>query len=204
MSDTKDHIRNNAEDLFVKYGIRSVTMDDIARHLGISKKTIYRQYEDKTAIIADIMECTICNNKSNCHHTRGVAENAVHEGILMIDFVMNVFKKLNPGVLFDLKKYYPRIYEKYLQHKEDFLLQTTIDHLNRGIQEGLFREDLDVQTIARLRVESIEMMFQREVVQQLNKPLTEIQLEILKHYLYGVVNAKGLKLLTKYLNKLKV
>ena len=107
-------------------------------------------------------------------------------------------------MLFDLKKYYPRIYEKYLQHKEDFLLQTTIDHLNRGIQEGLFREDLDVQTIARLRVESIEMMFQREVVQQLNKPMTEIQLEILKHYLYGVVNAKGLKLLTKYLNKLKV
>lgn len=204
MSDTKDHIRNNAENLFVKYGIRSVTMDDLARHLGISKKTIYRQYEDKTAIIADIMECTICNNKSNCQHTRGVAENAVHEGILMIDFVMNVFKKLNPGVLFDLKKYYPRIYEKYLQHKEDFLLQTTIDHLNRGIQEGLFREDLDVQTIARLRVESIEMMFQREVVQQLNKPMTEIQLEILKHYLYGVVNAKGLKLLTKYLNKLKV
>jgi hypothetical protein len=203
MIEQKEYIRNQSELLFTKYGIRSVTMDDIAAQLGISKKTIYRIYKDKNALIEDVIECKVCANQESCTHTKIVSENAVHEGILMLDYIVEMLKSMNSGFLFDLKKYHPKAFTVFLRHKEEFMFKSVYEHLKRGIEEGLFREELNIPVIARMRVESVIMMFNPDVQESVACTVPEIQKETIIHYLYGVVNAKGYKLLTRYLKKSK-
>lgn len=196
--DTKQRIKQAATELVMQYGIRSVSMDDIATNLGISKKTIYLYFKDKDELVDEIVDDIIVNNRYECNADRGRAENAIHEIFLVMDMMAEMFTAMNPGILFDMQKYHPATYRKFLKHKNEFLYNVCRENLERGKQEELYRPDLAVDILCRYRVETMFISFNPDFHQSLKYNLAKIEEEIIIHFLFGLVSIKGYKLVMKY------
>ncbi len=195
---TGDRIKYTAHDLFMQFGLKSVSMDDIATKLGISKKTIYQFYADKDALVDDVIKSVLDHSETCCNRDTTASENAVHEVFLAMDFIMEVFRSMNPSLLFDMQKYYPTAYQRFAKHKNDYLFGVIKQNLKRGIEEELYREDLKVDVIARFRVESMMLPFNPEFHTKVKQSLATIEQEITLHFLFGMVSPKGYKLAVKY------
>ena len=195
---TGDRIKQKAHDLFMQFGLKSVSMDDIANSLGISKKTIYQSYADKDALVDEVIKSLLQHSETCCERDTTAAENAVHEIFLAMDFIMEAFRSMNPSLLFDMQKYYPAAYQKFSKHKNDYLFGVIKKNLERGIKEELYRDDLKVEVLARFRVESMMLPFNPEFHTKVKLNLAAIEQEITLHFLFGMVSPKGYKLATKY------
>ena len=198
ITDTSERIRQKAHDLFMQYGLRSVSMDDIANALGISKKTIYLYYADKDKLIDEVVTAIIQYNQSCCEVDRKRSDNAIHEIFLAMEFMMEIFLSMNNSLLYDMQKYHPGAFEKFARHKDDYLYSVMKENLVRGIQEELYRPDIKIEILARFRVESITLPFNPEFYSKLKSNLADIEEEILLNFLFGVVSQKGYKLTLKY------
>ena len=110
--DTGTRIQQKAHGLFMQYGLRSVSMDDIAGHLGISKKTIYQYYADKDDLIAAVVNEELQRNELGCEADRKASDNAIHEVFLAMDMVVEMFRTMNPSLLYDMQKYHPAAFRK--------------------------------------------------------------------------------------------
>ncbi len=201
INDTAERIKQKAHLLFMQYGLRSVSMDDIANGLGISKKTIYNFYADKDALVDDIISAELQRDELICHRDCMTAENAIHEIFLAIDFVVEMFKGMNPSVIFDLQKYHPTSYLRFAKHKDEFLFNVIKSNLKRGMEEELYRPNLNINILARYRVETIMLPFNPDFHSKLKENLGKIEEEIAFNFLYGLVTPKGYKLATKYQEK---
>ena len=199
--DVKERILVKAHELFNRYGIRSVSMDDIAAQLGMSKKTLYQYYADKEELVSGVFLQIIEGNKSRCLSDKKLADNAVHEVFLAFDMVQEMFSKMNPVVIFDLQKYHPAVYSKVHEHKHGFLYQMIRMNLERGMKEELFREELDIDVLTRYRIESIFLPFNSEVFPNNRTHLVHIEHQITEHFLFGLTTSKGQKLIMKYKNQ---
>ncbi|RYG50249.1 MAG: TetR/AcrR family transcriptional regulator [Chitinophagaceae bacterium] len=195
---TRDRIKKAAHDLVMRYGIRSVSMDDFASNLGMSKKTIYQYYKDKDELVDAVISDIINRNKEICVCDRQESRDAIHELFLALDMMSVVMESLNPVVMFDMQKYHPACFGKFLKHKDEYLYNVVKQNLIRGISEDLYRTDLNVELMARFRVDSILIPFNPGFTQNVKMGLDEAHKELLIHYLYGIVNPKGYKLIQKY------
>ena len=194
----KERIQQKAEELFKRYGIRSVTMDDIAGQLGISKKTIYQFYSDKDALVKDIFKGITDENKKKCTEFRSIAENAIHEQLLSSDAAQEIFINMNSSVLFDLNRFHPAVFAEFEKFKKQFLFNTIKENIQRGIKEGLFRKHIDVNIITWLRLEMISGIFHNEeVITGKTKP-HRFEDEMKDFFLHGICTEKGLNLISKY------
>ena len=202
--EVKDRIRLKAEELFRKLGIRSVTMDEIAGQLGISKKTIYLYYADKDEIVDAVISDTINNSQGLCDVHRSASLNAIHEVFLMMEMIKEMFQDMNPSILHDLERSHPRSFQKFLQHKYKYIYQVMMDNLERGIREALYRSELKIDIIAKLRLETMMLSFNQEVFPKAKYNLLEVEQQIIDHYLYGIASMKGYKLILKYQQDKKV
>jgi TetR/AcrR family transcriptional regulator, cholesterol catabolism regulator len=201
VNEISERIKQKAHGLFMQYGLRSVSMDDIATGLGMSKKTIYQFFADKDALVDDVMASVFENDMICCERDRAKSENAVHEIFLAIDFIVEMFKSMNPSVLFDLQKFHPTSFARFVKHKDEYLFNMIKNNLKRGIEEELYRADLKVDILSRFRVESMMMPFNPEFQQKTGKNLALIEEEITLHFLYGLVSPKGYKMTIKYQEK---
>jgi AcrR family transcriptional regulator len=197
-TDIKERIRQRAHDLVMQYGIRSVSMDDIANSLGISKKTIYQYYADKDELIEEIVIVILDCNQEQCNMDTGQAKDAIHEIFLARDMMAEMFRKMNPSLLFDMQKYHPAAYDRFQKHKNEFLYNVIRSNLQRGISEELYRDDLKVELVARFRVDSMLLPFVPEFQSHTRFTLAEMQEEVLDLFLYGLVTLKGHKMIAKY------
>jgi AcrR family transcriptional regulator len=196
--DTGERIRQKAHDLFMQYNLRSVSMDDIANGLGISKKTIYQYYADKDELVNEVVGKIIEHNQSVCDFDRSSADNAIHELFMAMDLVEEIFRSMNPSLMFDMQKYYPTAFQKFLKHKNDYLYGVIRGNIVRGIREELYRPEVKVDVLARYRVESIVLPFHPDFHSKVKQSLAEIEEELTYHYLFGLVSQKGYKLTLKY------
>jgi AcrR family transcriptional regulator len=194
----KERILLKAHELFNRFGVRSVSMDDISSSLGISKKTVYQYYADKEELVRAVFEVVLEGNKARCCSDIENSENALHEIFLALDMMQEMFSKMNPVVLFDLQKYHPDVYQKFHQHKNGFLFEVIRNNLEKGIREELYRDDLDVDVIARFRIESIFIPFNSDVFPNNRTHLVHIEQQLADLFLCGIVTARGLKLFQKY------
>ncbi len=202
-SDKKQRIRNAAHDLVMQYSIRSVSMDDIAANLGMSKKTIYQYFKDKDELVEAVVDDVIDTNQCICNTDREKADNAVHEIFLVMDMMVEMFKTMNPSILFDMQKYHQAAFMKFQKHRNEYLYNVCRQNLERGIREELFRPEINVEIMARYRVETMLTAFNPEFQRYLKKSLLEIEEEIIIHYLFGLVTLKGYKLVLKYMEQKK-
>lgn len=194
----QERIVIKAHELFMRYGIRSVSMDEVANHLGMSKKTIYQFFADKDALVEGVIDMEIKRNQKECSLQSSLCENPVHEVFLAVDMVMDILSKVNPNVLFDLEKYHPQAFKKHNEFKHKFLYNVIRSNIEKGIEEGLYREDVNADILARFRLASTFLIFNQELFPMGKHNPTSILTEITDNFLYGLVTPKGMKLIQKY------
>ena len=194
----QDRIRHKADELFRRYGIRSVTMDEIAAQLGMSKKTIYQYYTDKDQLVDAVAVDEIQFSQECCMRDTAASENAIDEIFKVMEFVEEMFRNMNPSMLHDLEKYHPGGYRKFLEHKNKFLYEMVKKNIERGIKEELYRPEIDIEIMARYRLESMMLAFNSDLFPTSKFNFVKLQQEILEHFLYGLATLKGYKLILKY------
>ena len=191
-------IKQKAHELFMQYGLRSVSMDDIATSLGISKKTIYQYFADKDELVDAVVDVEFRKNETICEYDRSNSKNAVHEIFMAMDMVVEMFSSMNPSLVFDMQKYYPKAFQKFHKHKNDYLYNVIRDNIIRGISEELYRPELNIDIISRFRVESIIIPFNPEFFSKMKYNLAQIEEEFIIHFLFGMASLKGYKMIVKY------
>lgn len=197
----RERILDKAQELFFRYGVKSVTMDDIARELGISKKTIYQHFEDKNAMVFAGVEHHFECDRTLAEQMQIEAPDPIAEVVMASEMMRQTMSGMNPTAIFDIKKYYPKAWDLFSKYKKEFILELVKKNLRKGVDMGLYRPSVNVEVIARLRLEQIEMGLDPYLfpLGQFN-PL-DTQLELLDHFLRGIVTPQGLNLYEIYLEK---
>jgi len=200
--ETKNRIKAAAHDLVMKYGVRTVSMDDIAASVGMSKKTLYQYYQDKDELVKAVINDVLEDNKCSCDEFVNRAENAIHEVFLTMEMMVETFTEMNPSILFELQKYHPSAYQTFAKFKGEFIYQSIKANIERGKKEELYREDINVEILSRYRMEAVFIPFNPEFQRSLNKfTLMEIEEQVILNFLFGMVSQKGYKMAIKYLEQ---
>ncbi len=194
----KEHIIAEADKLFCQYGIKSVTMDDIAKHLGMSKKTIYQSFKDKNSLVVDMMsqkmEGQICVMDETFSHS----EDAVHEVFSAVTHMQEMLSNMNPALFYDLQKYHPQAWQFYKIFREEKLYKVIFENLVRGVQEGYYRKEINLEILTWMRIGQIDTVFSQATYPANKYHIAQIMTEITDHFLYGICTIKGHKLTNKY------
>lgn len=195
--DVKTKIIKGAETLFMKYGVRSISMDDIARHLSVSKKTLYQHFEDKEDIVTVACQSHIELMMSEFEKIRINAKDAIDELAKISTFLKRNSEELNPALLFDLQKYHPKAWSVWINHKHKFVHDSVVRNLKQGIAEGYFRPEIDLFVIAAMRLELVQLPFDDRVFPPSRFNLAEVQMQVFEHFVHGLLTDKGRKLYQK-------
>lgn len=194
----RDRIKNKADELFRRYGIKSVTMDDIASQLGVSKKTIYQSFSDKSELVDEVIVNLITENQACCRQDRAKAGNAIEEVYMAMRMIRAMFENMNPTIVIDIERNHPLTYQKFQKHKYEFLKKVVHDNMERGKQEGLYRAEIDVEVLSIVRLETMMMPFNEALFPRNKFSLFYLQQQLIEHFLFGLVTQKGYKLILKY------
>jgi len=194
----KDRIQIKAHEFFLQYGIRSVSMDDIAAQLGISKKTLYQYYTDKDELVDAVLQYEIEHGQQDCQQCFQQSKDAVDEIFLTMERIVEQFRNMNPMVLYDLQKFHFKAFQKFLKYKNGFLQDVIRKNIERGIKEELYRPEINADILSKFRLESMMIVFNMNVFPPRKYNMAEVTLEIIEHYLYGLATLKGHKLILKY------
>jgi AcrR family transcriptional regulator len=197
----RDRIKQKTDELFRSYGIKSVTMDEIATRLGVSKKTIYHSFADKDQLVDEVIGDLIIHTQNCCNKDKAKATDAIHEMFLAMEMVQQMFENMNPVILYDIERNHPATFQKFLQHKNKFLLQVIKENIERGKKEELYRPDINTDVIARVRLETMMLPFNQEIFPKNKFNLVDLERKLIEHFLFGVATMKGHKLILKYQQK---
>ena len=199
----KQHIVEGAQELFWTYGLRSVTMDDIANKLAMSKKTVYQYIQDKAELVFLCAEHQLENEFCNKNEVSQHAENAIVEVLKIMEYNRKFFLNFHPSLILDLQRSYPKAWKMFLRHKEEKIIKGIQENMERGIKEGLYRADIEPEVIARMRMAQVEAIFNPQVFSQKSHNIGEVQFQVFKHFLYGLVTLEGHKILTEAITKIE-
>ena len=194
----RNRISEAAFSLFCLKGVKSVSMDDIAQHLSMSKKTIYKWYSNKDEIIYASTRNYLQVVESDYEGCLATAKNAVEELFHVMGMTRRILSGMHPSVFYDLQKYHASSWKLWQDHKNKYMLGKIKQNLLRGIEEGLFRKDLEVEVIARLRLAQIEVIFDNRVFPPHEFNLQQVQLAALEHFMLGIATLKGHKLINAH------
>lgn len=191
MEDKVLHILEQVTRLYQRYGIKSVTMDDVASHLCISKKTLYEYFSDKEDLVRQVLSlahtqhCKIIDEIEN----RGL--NAIEELFEVYKMINTMFRDYNPSMDYDVKKYYPSLYVEVKATWRKKMFEAAYNNTIKGIQEGLYRAEIDAAIIAKMHVARTESLFDSDLFTM--EELTSFKLfhEGFVYHLYGILNHDG-------------
>jgi TetR/AcrR family transcriptional regulator, cholesterol catabolism regulator len=201
--ENKEKILKGAMELFMKYGVRSVSMDDIARHLAMSKKTIYQYFADKEDVISIAAQKHFDKSRLEFDEITEASKNAIDELVKISGCLKKEMGEINPSLLFDLHKYHPKAWNLWLDHKNKYIRESVVRNLRQGIEEGHFRPDINADVIATLRLEQVQIAFDDRIFSHDKFNIVLVQAQIFDHFVYGLVTEKGRKLFEKYKQELR-
>ena len=194
----REKILAEAEKLLWKFGVKSVTMDDIARQAGISKKTIYQHFADKDDVVLQVMQSHLEQDQKDIVCMAIESVDPIHELLRMSEIMRKKNHEVNPSTLIDIQRHYPKAWNVFLQFKEKYIITSITENLQTGIRQGLYRSDLDVEVLARLRIESIQLGFDDRVFPNALTNMLAIQEQLLHHFIRGILTEKGFALYNQY------
>lgn len=195
---TKNRILKGAEELFFKYGIKSITMDDISKHLAISKKTIYQYFDDKNQVVETLMKERMRLNECEVEQIAKESDNVIMEVFGLMKHLSAMFSQMNPNLFYDLQKYHPDSWKLFKEFKEECVERMVENSIKKGIKDGLVRSDINPKIIARMRMEMVEIGFNPQIFPPDKFKMLDVQLASLDHFLHGICTIKGHKLINKY------
>jgi AcrR family transcriptional regulator len=175
-------------------------MDDIARHLGMSKKTIYQFFKDKNELVIALVKRKLQEDEDQVSEIISKSGNVIEEMINMMKCSEEIFSRINPIVIYEMQKYHPEAWKHFQNFKSGVLVQTLEDLLNKGIKQGYIRPEIDVKILAKLRVNQVELGFNTSIFPVAEFNVWKVQQQFNEHFNYGICTLKGYKLLNQYKN----
>jgi AcrR family transcriptional regulator len=194
----ENRILFKARDLMLLNGVKHVTMDDIANQLGMSKKTIYQFYKDKDALVMAVVNFELEEQSSKCQRTQDTADNAVHEMFMLLEDIQQMFKNMNPMTMNEIAKYYPEAFARIQNHKDEFMHQIIKTNLIKGIEQGVYRKEIDPEILSIYRLETSFVPFNPQLYPFSKFDIGKVTLQIIENFIYGVMSLKGIELMEKY------
>lgn len=188
---------DRVENLFLRFGIKSITMDDVAADLGISKKTLYQMVESKDDLVIKVLEQHISREKSKCLNLASKAPNALEEIFIILDSNSQEMAQMKTNIVNDLQKYHRAGWEMIQKFHFDFVFKVIRENLLRGRKEGLYREDFDIDILAKLHLAAAFNLFDPDLFPDGANSKVVLLNEYMMHYLHGIVSPKGLTYLLK-------
>ena len=195
--DNKEKILRGAEDLFNKYGVRSISMDDIARHLSVSKKTLYQHFADKEELVTLVSKSHLERNAKEFDAIQESAGNSIEELARIAVCMKKNLEGVNQTMLFDIQKFHPKAWSVWIDFKNKFIREAVVRNLKQGITDGYIRPEIDPEIMAIVRIELIQVAFNPDIFPRERFNILEVHGQLFDHFVYGLVTEKGRKLYLK-------
>lgn len=196
----KDKIIARATDMFLKLGFKSVTMDDIACDMCISKKTIYKYFSNKEHLIEEGTEIVHQNIHRIIDEIVAKDYNAIEENFEIRLMFKEMFKTVDQSPVFQLKKHYPEIYQKMMKNELEDCNTVFTQNIQKGIQQGLYRKDVDIETAVRFYY---TLIFSINENTQFEKEVVELEIKALEYHTRAIATQQGIEELERQLLKPK-
>ena len=188
-------------DLFRQYGFKTITMDDIARAAGISKKTLYQHFDSKNEVVKAVLIWYKSQMTDTCTGLMSHTENALEAMVKVMAFVDETNKQINPIALNELHRFFPDAYEQFralLVEKDVAMIR---ENLITGMKEGVYRQNLNADLLARYRLETSLLILQPNLMVNERNSLLKVHQEIAEHFLFGIMSQRGIELYQQYKEK---
>ena len=196
--EVKDKIVAVADDLFMRLGIRSVTMDDVARELAMSKKTLYLYFDNKDHLVTAVAERHLEKEKEEFDEIAKTAENAIDELHRIAKCLRDHIVKMNPSTLYDIQKYHRNAWNLYLSFKNSFIRGNVEANIVKGKKEGYYRENINPAILSRFRVEQVQMIFDNKIFPTDQFEFAEVQMQLFDHFVHGLLTETGKELYQRF------
>lgn len=196
----KETILHKATDLFLELGFKSVTMDDLAHEMGISKKTIYSHFDNKSQLVEECTMNLFGTISEGIDHICNLGKNPIEELYEIKKFAMFHLKDERSSPQFQLQKYYPQIHHTLRNKQFEVMLSCVIKNLQKGIEEGIYRENLDIEFVSRIYFAGVTSIKDHSLFPNEKFPLVDLMDNYLEYHLRGIVTPKGRQILNKIIN----
>ncbi len=199
MEARKDEILKTVRRLFAQYGIRNITMDEISRNLGISKKTLYKYYKNKGELVKRSVEAQIQEMQNRFSEVQEGTDcrNAI-DCLMKLNKVVNEeIARFHPLIVYELKRYYPEAHKLLHTHRRDSTLQGILENIKRGKKEGLYRENLDPEFISNLYLHMTDFLTNLNPTNYPEYSLSRLHRELIRYHIRGIASIKGIEYLTQ-------
>jgi len=203
MNEDFKNILLKVSDLYTRYGIKSITMDDVANDLGISKKTLYQFVTDKDDLVGKFIDMEIELKQEEINRCFNVRYNAIEELFEISVFMKKMMRDQNPATEHDLKKYYPHHYQKIVKTRRERMYHYLLMNLIKGKEEGLYRKNMDEKIIAKLYLARSENIHFSELFSVEEFTSDKLFLELVIYHIRGIATDEGLIVLEKKLKELE-
>ncbi|MBK7627347.1 MAG: TetR/AcrR family transcriptional regulator [Bacteroidales bacterium] len=187
----------------MNYGIKSITMDDVSRELGVSKKTLYQFVTDKDDLVGKFIDNEIAIRQEEICKCFRTGLNAIEELFEISIFMNKIMRNQNPATEYDLKKYYPEHYQKIVKARREGIYSYILTNLKNGKKEGLYRDDLNNEIIARLYLSRAESIHTNDLFTIEEFTSHELFIELIKYHVRGIATQKGIDVLEQKINEVE-
>lgn len=198
-----DLILEQCRGLFARYGIRSISMDDIARELGISKKTLYQFVSNKADLLDKLFKKFQSDFIESVNRVCSRQMNAIDELLEVSKLVNQEFIKYNPSVVFDLQKYYTEVFNDHIVEEKKYIYKMVMNNLKKGIREGIYRENQDIELVAGLYIQKVESIHEEKLLNQTQFTMERIFEVMFEHHIRGISNPEGIRYFEQRKKQLK-
>lgn len=186
-------ILEKAVEFFMKFGVKSVSMDDIARGLGISKKTLYQEVESKADLLQQALLFHLEFEKTFVTNARKDAADAVEEMVTISKFIINILRQHKPSLTYEMQKYYPQVWEMIEAFNKEFIGQFVFENITAGMTEGYYRDDIDPIVIQRLYIARLQVLVDHDIFPIDEFPRAELYEQFITHHMRGMMTDKGVQ-----------
>lgn len=193
-----NNIINKSSALFITYGIRSITMDDICIQCGISKKTLYTFFENKDELVNKVIQEELEDFSNGLKVIRETGKNAIDEMMQLMNLVHKRTRRTQANLTNELAKYYPKTHQQVEAFRKDELLHFLTSNLERGISEGFFMDGFNHEIIAGMRLKQLESILSKTAAIGCDNDIEEISRQLNCHYISGLSTPEGFQLLKEY------
>lgn len=190
-----------AAKIFATYGIRSVTMGNLATRMGISKKTLYQYVKDKNDLVEKAVRLVGDEFRQQVTGLLKGDGNAIDELFALTTFVTAQLKDLHPSILYDLEKYHPGTYHQVRQARRSEVNAIMTKNMERGIAEGLYRADLNIPMIATVYLARLDMVSDAGFFPPEHYDMNALHWELFRYHVRGIATPEGVKYLEKKVKK---
>lgn len=179
----------------MKYGIRSVNMDDVARNLRISKKTLYKFVSHKADLLARCFDIVHEEEDQAITSICSSGVNAIDEMFEIAHFVVGMLKGLHPSIHFDMEKFYPEVWQKMTKQRDEKVYECMHANITKGIEEGLYRGDINADIISKIYITKLDAIFDGELFPPEQTSFEAVYLEFFRYHIRGIASEKGIEYL---------